>query len=292
MEERNFEQRCTIKFCVKLGKTGIESSNKLKQVYGEHALSRSQVFKWYTTFSEGRESIKDEPRSGKLSTSKTDNNVEIVRALVQFDRRLTVRMIASELNLNHATAHQILTEELAMKKLCVKFVPKNLTIEQKDNRKDLCLHLLERIERGRNFLKNVITGGETWIFGYDPEKKDKVRNVTSASPLRKKARRSKSKIKSMLICFFDRVGIVHTEFVPQGHTVNQFYYRKILERLRKRVVRLRTSIADNWMLHYDNAPCHTAISVIEFLAKKGIPVVPQHPYSPDLSPCDFFFPQN
>ena len=53
------------------------------------------------------------------------------------DRRLTVRMIASEFNLNHNTVHQILTEELAMKKLCAKFVPKNLTIEQKDNRKDV-----------------------------------------------------------------------------------------------------------------------------------------------------------
>jgi len=31
------------------------------------------------------------------------------------------------------------------------------------------------------------------------------------------------------------------------------------------------------------------ISVIEVLAKKGIPVVPQPPYSPDLSPCDFYF---
>ena len=96
----------------------------------------------------------------------------------------------------------------------------------------------------------------------------------------------------MFICFFDSEGIVHTEFVPQGHTVNQFYYREILERLRKRVVRVQPSIADNWMFHHDNTPCHTAISVIEFLAKKGIPVVPQLPYSPDLSPCDFFlFPK-
>jgi len=95
-----------------------------------------------------------------------------------------------------------------------------------------------------------------------------------------------------LICFFDSEGIVHTEFVPQGHTVNQFYYREILERLRKRVVRVRPSIAEIWMLHHDNAPCHTAISMFEFLAKKGIPVVPQPPYSPDRSPCDFYFPQN
>jgi len=95
----------------------------------------------------------------------------------------------------------------------------------------------------------------------------------------------------MLICFFDSEGTVHTEFVLQGHTVNQFYYREILERLRKRVVRVRPSIADNWMLQHDNAPCHTAISVIEFLAKKGIPVVPQPPYSPDDSVRLLFVPK-
>jgi transposase len=42
------------------------------------------------------------------------------------------------------------------------------------------------------------------------------------------------------------------------------------------------------MLHHDNAPCHTAVSINEFLAEKSTPVVPQPPYSPDLSPCDFF----
>jgi len=46
------------------------------------------------------------------------------------------------------------------------------------------------------------------------------------------------------------------------------------------------------MQHHNNAPCHTAISLNEFLTEKGIPVVPQPPYSPDLSPCDFFlFPK-
>jgi len=105
-------------------------------------------------------------------------------------------MIASELNLNHTTVHEILTEELAMKKLCAKFVPKNLTIEQKDNRKDVCLHLLERIQRDRNFLKNVITGDETWIFEYDPETKRQSKEWhTSASPRPKKSEKEQIKNK-------------------------------------------------------------------------------------------------
>jgi [histone H3]-lysine36 N-dimethyltransferase SETMAR len=148
-------------------------------------------------------------------------------------------------------------------------------------------------EQIRNFLKNVITGDESWIFEYDPEtKRQSMEWHTSASPRPKKAKRSKSKIKTMLICFFDSQGIVHKEFVPQGQTVNHVFYCEVLERLRKRVARVRPNIAKDWMLHHDNASCHTALSVREFLAKKKIPVVPQPPYSPDLSPCDFFlFPK-
>ena len=61
---------------------------------------------------------------------------------------------------------------------------------------------------------------------------------------------------------------------------------------RKRVACVRPGIARTWMLHHNNASCHTAVSINEFLAEKSIPVVPQPPYSPDLSPCDFFlFPR-
>jgi hypothetical protein len=40
------------------------------------------------------------------------------------------------------------------------------------------------------------------------------------------------------------------------------------------------------VLHHDNAPAHTALSICEFLAKKNIPLIPHPPYSPDLAPCD------
>jgi len=78
---------------------------------------------------------------------------------------------------------------------------------------------------------------------------------------------SKSKIKSMLICFFDSQAIIHKEFVPPGQTVNQTFYREVLERLRKRVACVQPGIAHTWMLHHNNASCHTAVSINEFLAE-------------------------
>ena len=51
-----------------------------------------------------------------------------------------------------------------MRKVCVKLVPKNLTLEQKDNRTEVCRDLLARNENGPDFLRNVITGDESWIF--------------------------------------------------------------------------------------------------------------------------------
>ena len=62
--------------------------------------------------------------------------------------------------------------------------------------------------------------------------------------------------------------IVHKEFVPPGQTVNQTFCREVLERLRKRVARVRPGIARTWMLHHYNAPCQTAVSINEFLAEK------------------------
>ena len=169
-----------------------------------------------------------------------------------------------------------------MRKLCTKIIPKNLRIKQKDSRKDE--YKVTEIS-SRMWLQVTKHGSLSTI----QKQKRELKNGTHLHYHVQKTKNEQVKNKILLICFFDSQGIVPTEFVPQGQTVNQFYYHELLERLRKRVVRLRPNIANNWMLHHDNAPYHMAISGIEFLAKKGIPVVPQPPYSPDLSPWNFFF---
>ena len=88
-----------------------------------------------------------------LAHQNPDVKVNKVRALVRSDRRLTVRMIGSEFNLNHRTVHDILTVELGIQKICAKLVPKNLTKEQKENGRKACLDLLESVANDENFFQ-------------------------------------------------------------------------------------------------------------------------------------------
>ena len=68
------------------------------EVYGEDVMSRLRVFEWYKRFKSGHEEVEDDPRSGRPSTTKTDKNIVRVKQMVRSDRRLTIRMIADNLD--------------------------------------------------------------------------------------------------------------------------------------------------------------------------------------------------
>jgi len=191
-------------------------------------------------------------------------------------------------NIDRDTVRKILTEDLDTRKVCAKLVPKELTEEQKQRRVTIFQDLLERQD---DILGCVITGDETWVYKYDPEmKRQSAQWKTANSPQPKKFRQSKSRVKTMLLTFFDIKWIVHYEFVPTGQTVNQVYYFEVLERLREKVRQKRPELFANnsCNLHHNNAPAHTALSVKEFLASKQITVLEHPAYSPDLAPNDIF----
>ena len=125
------EQRICIKFCVKLGKAGSETLEKLKTTYGGTALAKTAVYDWHKRFKGSRDSVEDDDRSGRPSTSRTECFMLRVRSLIMADRRLTIREISSESGLSFGTCQSILTQDLGMKRISEKLVSKLLTDEEK-----------------------------------------------------------------------------------------------------------------------------------------------------------------
>lgn len=289
------EQRINIKFCYKLGKNAMETHEMLKSVYGNNALSRTTVYEWFSRFSGGREDIMDNEITGRPSTSRNDDNVKKIKEIVEMDTRISLRMIEEEIGINKETIRKILSEDLDKRKICSRFVPHSLTPEQKKTRVDYCKDFISTSDNDSNFFKSIVTGDETWCFQYDPEtKRQSMQWCSKGSPKPKKVRLQKSKIKTMLITFFDSKGIIHKEFMPSGSTVNAIYYKGVMDRLLKRIARVRPEYKSkgSWSLLHDNAPGHKATIVKQFLHKKGVVLIEHPPYSPDLTPADFMlFPK-
>ena len=76
---------------------------------------------------EGREDVGNDPKLGRPSTAKTQENVEKVARIVRGDHRLSIRAISELTNINKESVRQILQDDLGMKKVCAKVVPKILT---------------------------------------------------------------------------------------------------------------------------------------------------------------------
>jgi len=72
MSELELQQRTNIKFLVKLGKGGNEIRRILVHVYGDNAMKKTAVYEWVKRFPEGRESVTDEERSGRPTTSRIE----------------------------------------------------------------------------------------------------------------------------------------------------------------------------------------------------------------------------
>lgn len=176
-----------MKFCFKSGKTAAECHQMMQKAYGDDCMSRSSVFLWFGKFRAGRESIEDDDRTGRPPASRTSANIEAVRAALKEDRRLTIRLLAAQLNIDKETIRTTINEDLGNRKLCARFFPHALIAEQKEQRVAACQNHLRMQETDPRFLNKIVTGNETWCFAYDPEtKKQSAEWVGPSSPRAKK----------------------------------------------------------------------------------------------------------
>ena len=93
----------------------------------------------------------------------------------------------------------------------------------------------------------------------------------------------------MVLAFFDATGLIYTNIVPKGTTVNAAYIVKALKVFMKKMKAKRPQMVEQgFVFHWDNAPVHTAAVVAEWFAANNIQRLAHPPYWPDLAPADFF----
>jgi hypothetical protein len=162
----------------------------LQTVYGDESLSRSSAFEWFKRFKDWR----DDPRSGRLSTSRNADIIVNVREMVTRDRRLTLRMMSDELNINRRLTLRMMSDELNInkkairqnlhedsrkRKICSKFNPHSITDERKQRRLTSCQDFIQTCQDNPSFLDCIVTGDGSWVFQYDLETKRQSTQWTS-----------------------------------------------------------------------------------------------------------------
>jgi len=157
-------------------------------VYGECAPSYATVKRWAAEFHQDRNSLEDEPPSGRPSEAVCEENCHAVENTVLQNRRVSVQLIANAVGISTCSVKTILREHLLMRKVCARWVSRMLDQKMKDCRCQLSSENLKLMQLDWNlFLNCIVTGDETWIHYYDPESKQQSMQWkhASSSSLRK-----------------------------------------------------------------------------------------------------------
>ncbi|CAK1592430.1 unnamed protein product [Parnassius mnemosyne] len=292
--EKN-EIRAVIKYLCLKKMSSKDIHSDLVETLGDSAPPYSTVARWAKEFKLGRTSTEDKHREGRPSTSLTEDNVKKVEDVVLADRRVTIRHVAEVTGISYGSVQRILANELHMKKVSARWVPRMLTDEQKKNRVDISRVNLEKYQADQeNFLFRFVTMDETWIQHFNPETKQQSMTWKRASsPTPKKFKVSSSAAKVMASVFWDAQCIIMVEYLENGATITGSYYAEQIRRLReafkeKRRGKLRAGV----LFHQDNAPAHKAAVAMAAIQETGFELLEHPPYSPDLAPSDFYlFPR-
>ena len=253
---------CALRFfTVRKIKLNVQGHLKCYPVaFGESTMSRPHVQLWYNRFKEGLEDVIAHP--DLASTSTTDEYIETVKTMILDNCRIIIRAVAvASVGISFGSCQVIFTDILDMKRAAAKIVLKFLNFEQN---LDIAQEMLTTFKDDPDLFKEVITGNELWVYGYDIETKTQSSQCKHPEePRLKKAHQVRSDVMVLL------TGVVHHEFLPQDYAVNKEYYLEVMLRLRETIRQKRIELWKNqsWILHCDNAPAHTSMIVREFLAK-------------------------
>ncbi|XP_019878165.1 histone-lysine N-methyltransferase SETMAR-like [Aethina tumida] len=213
-------------------------------------------------------STKDDARSKRPKESVTDENIKKVHKII-FHCNVKLIEIAETLKISKEHVGDIVNEYLGMRKLCSKWVSRELTIDQKQQRIDDSEQCLELFNRNKlEFLDRYVTMDETWPHFTPDSNRQSTEWTARDKPTPK---RGKSADKVMVSVFWDAHCIVFFVYLKKGKIINSDYYVALLERLKDEVAEKRPHLKKKKMLfHQDNAPSHKSMKTMEKLHKLGL----------------------
>jgi len=273
------------------GKTFKEIQETVIGAYGDLALKKTQIYDIMNKVKAGKVTS-DQRHSCAKKTKRTSSIITAVDAAIKEDGRLTIAEIAAATGAKKATVYNIIKKELGLVKKSARWVPKLLSADQKNERVRICRDFVAAVHRrSLHMLDCIVTMDETMVSYHTPEtKKQSKQWVKKGLPGPIKAKVHASRTKQMVLAFFDSKGLIYTNIVPRGTTVNSAYILKALAAFLKHFRKKRPALAaGDWFFHWDNAPVHSAAVVQNWLAAKGVQLLEHPPYSPDLAPADFFY---
>ena len=282
----NIEHRAVIKFFTRKGLNAIEISKELDNVYKDFAPSHRTVAEWVAEFKDSERASGDALRMGRPSTITADENIEAIEQIVMRNRQISIRRLAENL----AIIHEIMNNHMGMKKVCTQWVPTLLTLIQLANSVDCCQELLQQSKVNPvKFFDSIVTSDESWIHHYDSlsHLEAKVwKRLGEQTLTRLHQERSAGKL--MMIFFWDKDGVLLTEYLSHGTTINGSYYVSIIERLRSLILKKwRGKVSRGALFLHDNVPIHKCNIVQAATRQAGFIELNQQAYSPDIAPSDY-----
>lgn len=289
MEKSEF--RVLIKHYYLRKKTITETKAKLDKYYPDSAPSMKMIQKWFSDFRCGRTSTDDAERSGRPKDVSTPENVEKIHDIMLNDPKVKLRELAETTKMSYGSVFNIIHDILGMKKLCARWVPRLLTVDQKRIRVTTSQQNLAMFTRNpTEFLRRFITMDETWIHFYTPESMQQSKQWVSpgeSAPKRPKTQQWTGKV--MASVFWDAHGVIFIDYLEKGKSITGAYYSSLLDRLKIEIAEKRPHLKKKKILyHHDNAPAHSSLVAQAKLHEIGFELVPQPPESPDLAPSDFY----
>jgi histone-lysine N-methyltransferase SETMAR len=286
-----FEQRTYIKYRTVLGASAASIIDDLNKVHGDSALRKSTVYEWIDRFKHGRDSIEDDPRSGRPVTETTEENIQRVQALIEEDRHLSYSDLEALTSLSHGTIHTILHDHLKLRKIAARWLPHELTAQNQAKRLNFAKACLEKLESNQWRLDQIITGDESWF--YHRQIKKSQRNAAWTKEGQEPAtvvKRDRFEPKTLFCIFFKSTGPLLVHPLQRGVTMDAPYYKEnCLEPTFEFIRTLRPKSGCHGLkLLDDNARPHRTPEVISYIQEQGIQSIDHPPYSPDLAPCDYW----